>query len=103
MIGANEVFTRQIPATGQAGRDGQPELSIGPWNGGMIGRERYIVARLIQVSLRVAQRSISTRRGGWPVRRMPMRKILPDIHKAPPVAATNKTSVPTRSNNGGSA
>ena len=42
-------------------------------------------------------------RGGWPVRRMPMRKILPVSQSTTPVVAISRTRVPTRSNRGGSA
>ncbi len=47
------------------------------------------------------QRSSSMMRGGWPVRRMPMRKILPAIHNASAAVARSKADVPIESTNGG--
>src|SRR5690242_12476616 len=52
---------------------------------------------------RKAQRSISITFGGWPVRRIPIRKIFPLIHNAMAVVDSNNTKVPIKSNNGGSA
>jgi len=42
-------------------------------------------------------------RGGWPVRRMPMRNTLPAIHNASAALTNSKISVPTMSIHGGSA
>ena len=41
--------------------------------------------------------------GGCPVRRMPVRKMRPESHSMAIVVAIKRTSVPTRSNIGGSA
>jgi hypothetical protein len=65
-------------------------------------REAAAMERLLP-HYRFSHRSISSSLGGWPVRRMPMRKTLPAIHSAPAAERTSSTNVPTRSISGGSA
>lgn len=50
-----------------------------------------------------SQRTNSIRRGGCPVRRMPIRKMRPDSQMTSAVNAVRRINVPTTSNRGGSA